>query len=63
MARKSKNKKDGKEFAYTPQDATTKLVIAVSAKNPGQKKALKAISENKVTFIYGAQAQEKRIVV
>lgn len=59
MARKSKNKKDTKDFAYTPQDATTKLVIAVSAKNAGQKKALKSISENKVTFIYGVAGSGK----
>lgn len=59
MARKSKNKKETKDFAYTPQDATTKLVIAVSAKNAGQKKALKAISENKVTFIYGVAGSGK----
>jgi len=31
----------------------TKLIVAVSAKNPGQKLALKTISENKVTFLTG----------
>lgn len=59
MARKSKNKKDNKEFAYPTTDSPTKLVIAVSAKNAGQKKALKAISENKVTFVYGASGSGK----
>jgi phosphate starvation-inducible protein PhoH len=59
MARKNKTKKENKEFTYPTNDSTTKLVIAVSAKNAGQKKALKAISENKVTFLYGVAGSGK----
>lgn len=59
MARKGKIKKDNKEFTYATNDSTTKLLIAVTAKNVGQKKALKAISENKITFIYGASGSGK----
>jgi len=59
MARKSKNKKENADFSYPTKDSSTKLLIAVTAKNVGQKKALKAISENKVTFIYGASGSGK----
>jgi phosphate starvation-inducible PhoH-like protein len=59
MARKSKSKKESNDFAYAAKDSSTKLVIAVTAKNAGQKKALKAISENKVTFVYGAAGSGK----
>jgi phosphate starvation-inducible PhoH-like protein len=59
MARKTKNKKDANDFSYPAKDSATKLVIAVTAKNAGQKKALKAISENKVTFVYGASGSGK----
>ena len=57
MARKSKSKK-GEDFVFT-KDSPSKLLISVSAKNAGQKKALKAISENQVTFIYGAPGTGK----
>lgn len=54
MARKSKAKKvnHGNEFVMA-ENKETKLIISVTAKNPGQKKALKAIAENQVTFVYG----------
>jgi len=59
MAKRSKGKKDGKDFVYTDSSQSSKLLIAVTAKNPGQKKALKAISENQVTFVYGAPGSGK----
>ena len=59
MAKRSKGKKDGKDFVYTDTAKSSKLLIAVTAKNPGQKKALKAISENQVTFVYGAPGSGK----
>ena len=59
MAKRSKGKKDGKDFVYTDTAKTSKLLIAVTAKNPGQKQALKAISENQVTFLYGAPGSGK----
>lgn len=59
MARKTKSKKDLKDFAYITNDSPSKLLISVTAKNPGQKKALKAISENQVTFLYGAPGSGK----
>jgi phosphate starvation-inducible PhoH-like protein len=57
MAKKGKDKKSDK-FVFT-DNSPSKLLISVSAKNPGQKKALKAISENQVTFIYGSPGTGK----
>lgn len=57
MAKKAKGKKNG-DFVLA-DNSPSKLLVAVSAKNAGQKKALKAISENQVTFIYGAPGTGK----
>jgi len=59
MAKKSKGKRDGKDFVYDSPAQSSKLLVSVTAKNPGQKKALKAISENQVTFVYGAPGSGK----
>jgi hypothetical protein len=60
MAKKMKGikGKKGEDLVLT-DSISSKLLIAVSAKNPGQKKALKAISENQVTFLYGAPGTGK----
>lgn len=57
MAKKSRVKK-GEDFVLA-DNSPSKLLIAVSAKNSEQKKALKAISENQVTFIYGTPGTGK----
>lgn len=57
MARKSKAKK-ASTFVLN-ENHTSKLVITVTAKNPGQKQALKAIADNQVTFVYGAPGTGK----
>lgn len=62
MARKSKHKKGSsdKDFIFTAESSKpSKLLVTVTAKNPGQKLALKAISENQVTFLYGAPGSGK----
>lgn len=56
MARKMKNRK---KDAFVFSESSSKLFITVSAKNTGQKKALKAISENQVTFLYGVAGSGK----
>lgn len=60
MAKKMKGMKGKRgEDLVLADSSSSKLLIAVSAKNAGQKKALKAISENQVTFIYGAPGTGK----
>lgn len=53
----------GKKIAngnYSLRDGdSSKLVVAVSHRNEGQKRALRAISENKVTFLYGTPGTGK----
>jgi phosphate starvation-inducible protein PhoH len=58
MARKSKHKKVNDTFVMA-ENSTSKLLVAVSARNAGQKKALKAIADNQVTFLYGAPGTGK----
>jgi len=58
MARKSKHKKVNDSFVMA-ENSTSKLLVAVSARNAGQKKALKAIADNQVTFLYGAPGTGK----
>lgn len=59
MAKRVKNKKNIKDFSFSEGSPSSKLLIAVTAKNPGQKKALKTISENQVTFLYGCPGTGK----
>ena len=56
MAKKSKAKKT--DLVFNEREAS-KLLITVSAKNADQKRALKAISDNSITFVYGATGSGK----
>ena len=59
MSKKTRGKKDAKDFAFIEPSNHTKLLVTVTAKNAGQKKALRAISENQVTFLYGTAGTGK----
>lgn len=60
MARKTKTSRKGSnEFVLHEGTGNSKLLVSVSAKNEGQKKALRAISENQVTFLYGVPGSGK----
>lgn len=61
MSRKAKGKKEKDSVVFNKpiKESPSKLIISVIAKNAGQKKALKAISDNQVTFLYGAAGSGK----
>ena len=61
MAKRTKTDKKTVNDGYTLTTKTgeTKLVVAVSARNKGQKDALRTISENKVTILSGVPGTGK----
>jgi phosphate starvation-inducible PhoH-like protein len=58
MARKTKSKKNA-SYSLNNNSSPSKLLVTVTAKNAGQKQALKAISDNKITFIHGVAGSGK----
>jgi phosphate starvation-inducible PhoH-like protein len=70
MAKKSKIRKRHEEFERETSNANNmltrecnpKMVVAITAKNPGQKAALKSIHTNKVTFLFGAPGTGKTYI-
>ncbi len=55
----SKKKARNDDFSLETGDHESKLIVAVSHKNEGQKLALKTISENKVTILHGVPGSGK----